>query len=458
MLANLLQTQQHLLEQSKTNPKYLLQHVTITTNRILLLQQSERWRSSKKEILLAISSLQQYSRSIHNGQDNTANSNDPIILQYHLKLQYLHSLTLQHLKGKNKGPKHAIKTLEKCLEDIAQAQTRDMYIDLELHNGITETLQHLISQQSNTSTPPTETKTKTITQTKTTISKSVPIATKTTTATTTTTPSLLPTNSNSKPTTTTLATSIPSIPTTPTPTPNNLDQILRVGYMYVNTGKLKEAVEVFNQILKQEKSNLGALLGRGSAWALSASSVTNTKSDGSSEELQNIAIELYNKAVEDFTTAIHYHGSNYDTWKRRGQVHAALGGNMHNGLAILDLDRAIELSKKLDSDSLQQRGQIHHRLKNYTLAVQDIQDALTLHTHQFEDEDQKNKNENKTINESKKNNSKMLQLKKSRGMLWNACGLSLNAMGENEAAISCYKKALECTNYTMVEAYTNLGQ
>ena len=62
--------------------------------------------------------------------------------------------------------------------------------------------------------------------------------------------------------------------------------------------------------------------------ALSASSAT---ADSNNEPL---SIELYNNSLADFTTAIHYHSNNHDTYKRRGQVYAALGGEKNNKLAI----------------------------------------------------------------------------------------------------------------------------
>ena len=146
--------------------------------------------------------------------------------------------------------------------------------------------------------------------------------------------------------------------------------------MYVNTGKLQDANAVFDALLKEQPNLLGALLGRGSAWALMASeassSAVNSSGPGASTA-EKMAREAYMRALKDFSLAITHHPNVADCYKRRGQVLCALGGHVNNEDAVTDMTCAIKLDReqsgedlsKRDPDALQQRGQVYQRQKNY---------------------------------------------------------------------------------------------
>jgi tetratricopeptide (TPR) repeat protein len=460
-LSTLQSVQRNLLQKSINNPKYLLQHSIVTANRVALYIKNERFRSSLKEIDLAFQSLEQYTKS--------KTVVEPMAVHHRVRLHYLHGMSLQHLKGKGKGIKHSIITLEKGIELMKEAELKEeIYVDIDLRiklESLCETLKSsskssppstspLIKSSSATKEKPVELLQASATEPTTPpqVKKKVQVSTEQKvdmalpTPTPTSTPTMAtPVTTKLKPTiaSSIIATPAPTPAPTPTPTPtqniasaNELNQILRVGYMYVNTGKLKKAVEIFNEILQLDPSNIGALLGRGSAWALSASSSTKD---------QTIQIELYKNSINDFTTAIQYHPYNADSYKRRGQVYGALGGETNNKLAIKDLDQSIELNNK-DYDALQQRGQLYHRLKNYTKALIDIKQALLLSEKEYETEN--------SASTTTGTNDKKATI----AHLWNSCGLTLNAMGCNKEAIQCYQRALLLTGNSMSEAYTNLGQ
>ena len=84
----------------------------------------------------------------------------------------------------------------------------------------------------------------------------------------------------------------------------DVKQAVLLGHACVNTGQYAKAVEVFNLVLKQHPGTLEAYLGRGSAYAMS---------------------NRFDAAVPDFSAAIKLQPTFADAWKRRGQVHAAMG-------------------------------------------------------------------------------------------------------------------------------------
>ena len=252
------------------------------------------------------------------------------------------------------------------------------------------------------------------------------------------------------------------VPSEPKPLTQQQQQLLSVGYMYVNTGRLKDANQVFDALLKDCPSCLGALLGRGSAWALSASAASsaanlapNVSAEVDEGTAKKMAREAYMRALNDFSSAIKHHPKVADCYKRRGQVLAALGGELNNADAISDITRAIEIQKeesgsdlaKLDADAFQQRGQIHQRQKNYLRALKDLRLAVQIR-----------------IASSGGSGSKNAEGQGRKGgdllaTLWNAVGLSLNALGENEAASEAYRHAIKSAGAGgMKEAWCNLGQ
>jgi hypothetical protein len=286
-LASLLVVQQTLLAQAQSTPEahhLLLQHSIVTANRVVLLQQSERWRSALKEHKVAWQSLQQYTQALTTTSSSTTKALEPV--QHRVHLYYLKSRSLEHLQGKGKGISFALATVEKGIDvlDCAEREA-SLYVNIELRMKLHRLQQRLQQRMSNATVPKKTNKTNTETkETKemshskvappapttaaTTLKVSPPIETATVETTVATTPAAAST-ATSTATSTTAATTV----ATPTPTPSSpplsakdLERVLRMGYMYVNTGKLPQAVEIFNKVLQYDTANLGALLGRGSAW------------------------------------------------------------------------------------------------------------------------------------------------------------------------------------------------
>ena len=132
-----------------------------------------------------------------------------------------------------------------------------------------------------------------------------------------------------------------------------VDERIARGYLQVNTGKLAEAVTIFNGLIGEfTPPPIGALLGRGTAFAI-AGNLT--------------------QAVTDFSAAIEVDKKCYEAWKRRGQARAANGAL---DSAVADLTESVRLKK--DADGLHQRGLVYHKQKNYKRALKDFQDAISL--------------------------------------------------------------------------------
>ena len=281
-LASLLAVQQTLLAQAQSTPEahhLLLQHSIVTANRVVLLQQSERWRSALKEHKVAWQSLQQYTQSLTTTTTTTTKALEPV--QHRVHLYYLKSRSLEHLQGKGKGISFALATVEKGIDvlDCAEREA-SLYVNIELRMKMHRLQQRLQQRMSNATVPKktntTNTETKEISHSKvappaptiaaTTLKVSPPIETATVEITAATTPAAASTASSTATSTTATTTVATPTPSSPSPSAKDLEQVLRMGYMYVNTGKLPQAVEIFNKVLQYDTANLGALLGRGSAW------------------------------------------------------------------------------------------------------------------------------------------------------------------------------------------------
>jgi hypothetical protein len=283
-LASLLAVQQTLLAQAQSTPEahhLLLQHSIVTANRVVLLQQSERWRSALKEHKVAWQSLQQYTQALTTSSSTTTKALEPV--QHRVHLYYLKSRSLEHLQGKGKGISFALATVEKGIDvlDCAEREA-SLYVNIELRMKLHRLQQRLQQRMSNATVPKktnkTNTETKEISHSKvappaptiaaTTLKVSPPIETATVEITAATAPAAAST-ATSTATSTTAATTVATLtptPSSPSPSAKDLEQVLRRGYLYVNTGKLPQAVEIFNKVLQYDTANLGALLGRGSAW------------------------------------------------------------------------------------------------------------------------------------------------------------------------------------------------
>ena len=158
------------------------------------------------------------------------------------------------------------------------------------------------------------------------------------------------------------------------------------------------------------------------------------------------------RALKDFSLAITHHPNVADCYKRRGQVLCALGGHVNNEDAVTDMTCAIKLDReqsgedlsKRDPDALQQRGQVYQRQKNYKRALRDFREALEIR-HFTKSSGAPSNNEDAPD--------------KALATLWNATGLALNALGENEAAAQAYRAAIDANGPGgMKEAWCNLGQ
>lgn len=179
-----------------------------------------------------------------------------------------------------------------------------------------------------------------------------------------------------------------------------VDERIARGYLQVNTGKLAEAVSTFNALIRElTPPPIGALLGRGTAFAI-AGNLT--------------------QAISDFSSAIEVDKNCFEAWKRRGQARAA-NGSLDS--AVTDLTESLRI--KRDADGLHQRGLVYHKQKNYKRALKDFQDAIAL-------------------DESNSTN-------------WNHAGICLTTIGQAAQALHCLKKAVQL-NPRYKEAFLNIGQ
>ena len=100
-----------------------------------------------------------------------------------------------------------------------------------------------------------------------------------------------------------------------------LDEAMAVGYLKVNTGRYGEAAAIFTSLLQRDPRMFGALLGRGSALAMTG-------------DLRG--------ALRDFSKAVDADPSVPDALNRRGQTLAVLGQWED---AVADFTRSIELGR-----------------------------------------------------------------------------------------------------------------
>eukprot|EP00752_Nemacystus_decipiens_P001790 g1729.t1 len=180
----------------------------------------------------------------------------------------------------------------------------------------------------------------------------------------------------------------------------DVDNLIALGYLQVNTGNYRKAVELFRGLLTIRPGLVGAHLGLGSALAL---------------------LGGMESAVASFSAAIEADPLEPDCWKRRGQTRAALG---HAVGALSDLDRAVELFNGRDPDVLHQRGMVYHKLRYFSRAVLDFSEVV------------------KSSVDSKTD--------------WNMIGLCRGQLGEPEAGEEAYRRAL-AIDPSFKEAWTNLG-
>ena len=177
------------------------------------------------------------------------------------------------------------------------------------------------------------------------------------------------------------------------------DEQIALGYLQVNTGRYKEGMEIFNNLLKRDKKLIAAYLGRGTAYALQGN---------------------LSGACKDFSQAIEIDPNCSDAWKRRGQTRAALG---QDGDAIQDLTKAAGITA--DHECFHQRGIVYHKMHDYRKALADFRKALDLEA---------------------KNH-----------ITWNFVGLCENSLGRTREAIIAYDRATQIEP-SFKEAWANLAQ
>eukprot|EP01104_Vermistella_antarctica_P011610 TRINITY_DN3259_c0_g1_i1.p1 TRINITY_DN3259_c0_g1~~TRINITY_DN3259_c0_g1_i1.p1 ORF type:complete len:828 (-),score=152.43 TRINITY_DN3259_c0_g1_i1:364-2847(-) len=180
---------------------------------------------------------------------------------------------------------------------------------------------------------------------------------------------------------------------------SGIDEKIALGYLRVNTGNYVAAIRFFSELLQEAPKVVAGYLGRGTAYALSGD---------------------LNSAIQDFTRAITLDPSCSDAWKRRGQSKAAL--QLDND-AIADLTKAMHICK--DHEVCHQRGLAYYKIKNYSKALSDFENASRLDA--------------------------------SNPLSWNHMGLCLNGIGNPTAAIAAHKHAIELKP-DFKEAFANMAQ
>ncbi|KAJ8610114.1 hypothetical protein CTAYLR_007093 [Chrysophaeum taylorii] len=179
-----------------------------------------------------------------------------------------------------------------------------------------------------------------------------------------------------------------------------LDEAIAVGYLMVNSGRLGEAVRIFDEVLAARPETARARLGRGSARALAG-------------DLEG--------AVADFDVAIEASPESADGWKRRGQTRVALGDAVG---AVGDFDRAIELDAA-DADLRLQRGLAFHQLGDYRAAKRELVASGSADDR--------------------------------AATTWNVLGLCEAQTGAVDAALRCFERAVG-VDPRCKEAWLNMGQ
>eukprot|EP00943_MAST-04B_sp_MAST-4B-sp1_P007832 g7832.t1 len=207
-----------------------------------------------------------------------------------------------------------------------------------------------------------------------------------------------------------------------------IDEAIALAYLKVNTGKYNEAIEIFDHILKISPNVYPALLGRGSAYALTAN---------------------FNGAIKDLSKAVQINASDPDGYKRLGQVLGAVG---HVNEAAAALRTAQRLNPD-DYDSFQQCATIYHKNRNYRQAIIYFQETINVYTnvHKIRAIPETNaKNTSDTGATMKKHYSNL-------SVYWNYVGLCENAVGSNLVAVKAYQNALKYDS-NFKEAIVNMGQ
>lgn len=133
----------------------------------------------------------------------------------------------------------------------------------------------------------------------------------------------------------------------------DVDKLIALGYYKVNNGLHEEALTLFGDMLIKEPKLVGALLGRGTAFALTGK---------------------FLEAEADFTRAIAVDPKLGDSYKRRAQVFGATGRGVE---AVADLTMAIKCDSN-DSDAYYERANVLFKFKDCFRANLDIEQAIQM--------------------------------------------------------------------------------
>jgi len=213
----------------------------------------------------------------------------------------------------------------------------------------------------------------------------------------------------------------------------SLDLRLSRGIAQVNDGNYDQAIDIFNQILRDNPSSPEALIGRGTAYAFQ---------------------RKLDIAIADFSKAILSNPTTGEAWKRRGQARAALGESPE---AVKDLSKALEFDPN-SSDILHERGMVFFKSKYYENAVADLDTCVRL------DKDNKSAYSYMglalvSVGEYKRAfqaHEKALQLDPNFKEGWCHMAQSYQELAESEKAVECLQRALSIDR-RFVNAYRLLG-
>ena len=197
-----------------------------------------------------------------------------------------------------------------------------------------------------------------------------------------------------------------------------IDEAIALAYLKVNTGAYSDAISIFDHILSVSPDIYPVLLGRGSAYALTAN---------------------FDGAIKDLSRAIQISPEEPDGFKRLGQVLGAVG---HVREATAALKTAQRLDPK-DHDSFQQCATIYHKNRNYREAIVYFRETIKVYKSSMGGKSQ-------VATAGTARDSKL-------AVYWNYVGLCENAIGKNLVAVEAYKEALKY-DAQFKEALVNMGQ
>eukprot|EP01006_Ploeotia_vitrea_P018007 TRINITY_DN49262_c0_g1_i1.p1 TRINITY_DN49262_c0_g1~~TRINITY_DN49262_c0_g1_i1.p1 ORF type:complete len:888 (+),score=100.99 TRINITY_DN49262_c0_g1_i1:171-2666(+) len=179
----------------------------------------------------------------------------------------------------------------------------------------------------------------------------------------------------------------------------SLEVQVALGNMKTNNGQHREAIQHFSNILDKDPQVVGALVGRGTSFAL---------------------IGELHRAEYDFSRALSVDPKMVDVYKRRSQVFGATGRPAE---ATHDLTEVLKLSPD-DLEALSGRATLLHKFGEHKAAYEDISKAVRIKSHDKE--------------------------------LWNTKGLVETSLGKSPDAIISFKKALQF-DPEYKEAWANQG-